>query len=199
MFVRQKESLLGMSYAEIQRVVYAVINKYYDKEGFIKLTDADKVELVWTIITHIYEQSAKFDPAKGKVIPWIWKLAKNKFIGYMEAETDFYKNHVFIGRSNSPLSETIKKVEDTFTNLTKAEMDAFETEVKLLDPDDQQILSLYINKVSEKEIAQKLGMNYNTVRQKIRRLKAHLAYSVRHRLSCSPDLDFSWEDVSAAA
>ena len=36
MFARQKETMLGMTFAEIQTLVFGVIKKYYDKKGKVK-------------------------------------------------------------------------------------------------------------------------------------------------------------------
>lgn len=69
MFARQKETLLGMTYAEIQSLVLGVIKKYYDKHN-----------VAWHIIGAIYEAAGSFDPARGLVKPWLWTVAKNELI-----------------------------------------------------------------------------------------------------------------------
>ena len=61
-------------------------------------------------------------------------------------------------------------------------MDALAAEIKALKADDQLILNLYLNRVAEKDIAVRLNMNYSTVRQKVRRIKAELALKVQARL-----------------
>ena len=147
MFARQKETLLGMTYAEIQSLVFGVIKRYYDKEGTIKLSNHDKHNVAWHIIGAIFEASASFDPARGAVKPWMWTVAKNELISYLKGEA----------------------------------------EIKALKADDQLILNLYLNRVAEKDIAVRLNMNYSTVRQKVRRIKAELALKVQARLKTGVD------------
>jgi DNA-directed RNA polymerase specialized sigma24 family protein len=76
---------------------------------------------------------------------------------------------------------------DESDTLTLAETDALAAEIKALKADDQLILNLYLNRVAEKDIAVRLNMNYSTVRQKVRRIKAELALKVQARLKTGVD------------
>lgn len=107
MFARFEKSLVGLSYAEIQKVVYAVINRTYDPNGIIKLSEKDKNDIVWEIIGHIFEQSEKFDPAMGKAVSWIWPVASNKFNDILDAKRDNILRHKSIDIPRSPLADSI--------------------------------------------------------------------------------------------
>ena len=187
MFARQKETLLGMTYAEIQSLVFGVIKRYYDKEGTIKLSNHDKHNVAWHIIGAIFEASASFDPARGAVKPWIWTVAKNELISYLKGEADFAQRSVTIDIPKSKAAARVESIMDEFDTLTLTEMDALAAEIKALKPDDQLILNLYLNRVAEKDIAVRLNMNYSTVRQKVRRIKAELALKVQARLKAGVD------------
>ena len=182
MFARQKETLLGMTYAEIQSLVFGVIKRYYDKEGTIKLSNHDKHNVAWHIIGAIFEASASFDPARGAVKPWMWTVAKNELISYLKGEADFVQRSVTIDIPKSKTAAYVAGIIDEFDTLTHTEMDALAAEIKALKADDQLILNLYLNRVAEKDIAVRLNMKYSTVRQKVRRIKAELALKVQARL-----------------
>lgn len=187
MFARQKETLLGMTYAEIQSLVFGVIKRYYDKEGTIKLSNHDKHNVAWHIIGAIFEASASFDPARGAVKPWMWTVAKNELISYLKGEADFAQRSVTIDIPKSKTAAYVAGIIDESDTLTLAEMDALAAEIKALKADDQLILNLYLNRVAEKDIAVRLNMKYSTVRQKVRRIKAELALKVQARLKTGVD------------
>ena len=171
-----------MTYAEIQTLVFGVIKKYYDKEGTIKLSNHDKHNVAWHIIGAIYEAAGSFDPARGQVKPWMWTVAKNELTSYLKGEADLALRSVTIDIPKSKAATHVQGIIDEFDTLTHVEMDALAAEIKALKADDQLILNLYLNRVAEKDIAVRLNMNYNTVRQKIRRIKADLAQKVQARL-----------------
>ena len=83
----------------------------------------------------------------------------------------------------SNLSNKIESIEDTYDNITQEEYDAMETEISLLGETERLLITLYRDNVKEKDIAKQTGINYNTVRQTIRRTKALLAERIMRRMA----------------
>ena len=121
MFARNQDNLLGLSYAEIQKEIFKVINKYYNPKSVVKLSFSDKEDLVWTLIGHIYEQSGKFDPAKGHAVSWMWSVAKNKLNDILKAKCRHIMRYTHIGESDSKESLKINEIEDESSYITQEE------------------------------------------------------------------------------
>ena len=199
MFARNQDNLLGLSYAEIQKEIFKVINKYYNPKSVVKLSFSDKEDLVWTLIGHIYEQSGKFDPAKGHAVSWMWSVAKNKLNDILKAKCRHIMRYTHIGESDSKESLKINEIVDESSYITQEELDTLDVEVSRLKPELQEILDLYLKGVSEKEIAAKLNMNYNTVRQTIKRIKETLRRRVNQSLLCCCPSNSEQEHTHMAA
>lgn len=181
MFANFQKDLLGMNFADIKRLMFGVIKNNYNPAGIIKLSERDKEDLVWYLIGRIFEKSSKFDPSKGNAACWMWAIAKNELVSYLQGEQNLVCMHSSIN-ANPSLMDAINEIIDESTFYTSKELDAVDAVISTLDKQDQLILNLYRQKVSEKEIAHMLGLNYNTVRQKVRRLKEELRRKVNAHL-----------------
>ena len=93
----------------------------------------------------------------------------------------------------------INAIEDESSYITQEELDTLDVEVSRLKPELQEILDLYLKGVSEKEIAAKLNMNYNTVRQTIKRIKETLRQRVNQSLLCCSPSHSEQEHTHMAA
>ena len=111
----------------------------------------------------------------------MWRVAQNECSSYLKKEQRRICSHISID-ANEYVADGLNSILDTFTNYTEEELDALDAEVSRLPHITQLILELYCDNVSEKDIALQLGMNYNTVRQTIRRTRDLLTYRVRERL-----------------
>lgn len=177
-----KETILGMPVAEIHKLALSVIRFNYDEKGVVKLSYYDRHNIAWDLVTSIYQKQGTYSPAKGDLAAWMRKVAKNDFSNILRSEIRSVVRNSSIDNPFSNLSNKIEAIEDTFDNLTEEEYNAMETEISLLGETERLLIDLYRNNVKEKDIAQQTGINYNTVRQTIRRTKALLAERVRQRL-----------------
>ena len=181
MFANCKDTLLDITYADIQRLMFGVIKSSYNPKGIVKFSEQDKCDLVCHLISCLFEKQETYKPELGKPAAWMWTIARNECMDYLAKEQKSICKHLSID-SNSKLYGKIKEQKDYADFYTEEELDALDAEVSRLSKVEQLILELYRSKVSEKEIALRLGMNYNTVRQTIRRLKILLAERVKYRL-----------------
>lgn len=181
MFTKSKDTLLGIPYARIQKLMFGVLNATYDARGVVKLTEDDKCEVVSHLICYLVENQSRFVPGNYEATTWMCKLAKNEFLHYLYYERKHIVDHYSI-ESNRDIADKVMDIEDVFTYYTEEELDALDAEISLLKEQDKHLIELYCHRVSEKDIAKLLNINYNNVRQKIRRIKIDLAERVRHRL-----------------
>lgn len=177
-----KETILGMPVAEIHKLALSVIRFNYDEKGVVKLSYHDMHNIAWDLVTSIYQKQGTYSPAKGDLAAWMRKVAKNDFSNILRSEIRSVVRNSSIDNPFSNLSNKIEAIEDTFDNLTEEEYNAMETEISLLGETERLLIDLYRNNVKEKDIAQQTGINYNTVRQTIRRTKALLAERVIRRM-----------------
>ena len=176
------ETILGMPAAEIHKLALSAIRFNYDHKRVVKLSSHEMHNIAWDLVTSIYEKQGLYSPAKGDLAAWIKKVAKNDFFNYLKAETRSVTRSSSIDNPYSNLGNKIESIEDTYDNITQEEYDAMETEISLLGETERLLITLYRDNVKEKDIAKQTCINYNTVRQTIRRTKALLAERVMKRL-----------------
>lgn len=175
-------TILGKPVADIIKLAHSVIKRHYDPKGIVKLSAYDKEDLSWQLAGAICEVQHTYNPSRGRLESWMWGVAKNELFDYLNDEQKRIITVSSIDKPNSRLARQLEDIEDTYDTLTREEYNALEAEISRLPAESRLIITLYRNKVSEKEIAQRLNLNYNTVRQKIRRIKNELAVKITSRL-----------------
>ncbi len=142
-------------------VLYKVINTY------CKDSD-DKKDLEQEILIHLWKSFESYN-SQYKISTWIYKIAMNVSIS-------FYRNNINRKSRTSPINESIFQVTDQTDN-----SESFDEERKFLydfinqlDSFNQEILILYLDNYSYKEIAEIVGITESNVGTKLNRIKNKL-------------------------
>lgn len=142
-------------------VLYKVINTY------CKDSD-DKKDLEQEIIIHLWKSFESYNN-QYKISTWIYKIAMNVSIS-------FYRNNINRKSRTSPISESIFQVADQIDNsiFVDEERKFLNDFINQLDEFNKEILVLYLDSFSYKEIAEIVGITESNVGTKINRIKNKL-------------------------
>lgn len=161
------ENLINKYSAYIARVVYRV------SQG--NLTAEDIEEISSDVFFKIWQSSHKINMDSDNLKAYLGTIARNKTIDTLRV-----KNKVF----EFPLDEIAISTDETpeKTLVAREELNAIKGEVSKFNNVDKEIFIrrfFYLEKV--KDIAQKLGLNPNTVSSKICRAKEKLEYAFSNK------------------
>lgn len=136
------------------------IEQLYDPIFFFIKKRINSKEDAEDLTQEVFYKLAKSDPTKiNNLTQWIYAISKN-------AVTDYYRKHKIITSEIEDLP-----VEESEDNMATEELSQCVVPfIKELPEEYHQLLTLSeIENLSQKEIAEKLDMNYVTVRSKIQR------------------------------
>lgn len=142
-------------------ILYKVINTY------CKDTD-DRKDLEQEIIIQLWKSFKSYN-SQYKISTWIYKIAMNVSIS-------FYRNNINRKSRTSPISESIFQVADPIDiSVSVDEERKFIYDfINQLDEFNKEILVLYLDNHSYKEISEIVGITESNVGTKINRIKNKL-------------------------
>ena len=140
-------------------VLYKVINTYCkDSE--------DRKDLEQEILIQLWKSFKSYN-SQYKISTWVYKIAMNVSIS-------FYRSNVNRKSKTSPISESIFQVANQVDNSFDEERKFLYDFINQLDDFNKEILILYLDEHSYKEIAEIVGITESNVGTKINRLKNKL-------------------------
>lgn len=155
-----KESLFNDIYASNKDKIYRICCFY--------IPDAeDRKDLFQEVLTNIWRGLDHFE-GRSKISTWIYRIAVNTSMAYFKKQSreinkkEFIAQEIELENTNHHKDneqETIKNLHRAIANLNKIE---------------KAIVSLMLEEVTQKEIAQILGFTENNIRVRIHRIKNRL-------------------------
>ena len=107
----------------------------------------------------LVEKLGTFDGVRGQVLPWALSIARNELIDAARAQ-----------KPQGELPELVDAATPLSRFLESEELDALRAELRRLDPETRELLSLrFGEELSHKEIAQLTGLSHDAVRQRLSR------------------------------
>lgn len=155
-----KEQLFNTIYIDNKNKIYRICCFYIQDEE-------ERKDLFQEILTNVWRGLEHFE-GRSKISTWIYRIAVNTSMAYFkkqfkendkrdEVEKELsYETHEL---SNESEQESIKRLHQAISGLNKLE---------------KAIVSLMLEEVSQKEIAEVLGYSENNIRVKIHRIKNKL-------------------------
>ncbi len=142
-------------------VLYKVINTY------CKDSD-DRKDLEQEILIQLWKSFESYN-SQYKISTWIYKIAMNVSIS-------FYRNNINRKSRTSPISESIFQVADQIEISVSADEERkfLYDFINQLDEFNKEILVLYLDNHSYKEISEIVGITESNVGTKINRIKNKL-------------------------
>jgi RNA polymerase sigma factor (sigma-70 family) len=142
-------------------ILYKVINTY------CKDTE-DRKDLEQEILIHLWKSVESYNN-QYKMSTWIYKIAMNVSIS-------FYRSNINRKSMTSPISESIYQVADQIDNSVSVDEERkfLNDFINQLDEFNKEILVLYLDNLSYKEIAEIVGITESNVGTKISRIKNKL-------------------------
>lgn len=142
-------------------VLYKVINTYCKNPE-------DRKDLEQEILIQLWKSFESYK-SQYKISTWIYKIAMNVSIS-------FYRNNINRKSRTSSISESIFQVADQIDNsvYVDEERKFLNDFINQLDEFNKEILVLYLDNLSYKEIAEIVGITESNVGTKINRIKNKL-------------------------
>ena len=148
-----------------KRILYKVINIYCQDKN-------DRSDLEQEIVIQLWKSFKSYND-NYKYSTWIYKIAMNVSISY-------FRSNIHRKINTSPINESIFQEIDNDDNTDEIDvkrkfLDDF---MRQLDKFNKQILILYLEEYSYKEIAGIVGISETNVATKISRLKKKIQESI---------------------
>ena len=140
-------------------ILYKVINTYCkDSE--------DRKDLEQEILIQLWKSFESYN-SQYKISTWVYKIAMNVSIS-------FYRSNINRKSKTSPISESVFQIAGQVNNSFDEERKFLYDFINRLDDFNKEILILYLDNHSYKEIAEIVGISESNVGTKINRIKNKL-------------------------
>ena len=156
----KKEELFNDIYSENKDKIYRICCFYIRDED-------NRKDLFQEILTNIWRGLDRFEE-RSKISTWIYRISVNTSMAF------FKKQKRFINK-NEIVHQEIKQESKELSNENEQEsIDRLHQAISNLNKMEKAIVSLMLQEVSQKEIANILGFTENNIRVKIHRIKQRL-------------------------
>lgn len=119
-------------------------------------------EVTSDVFYHVARSYATFDPQRGTLDNWVFRIARNSLYSFFRKQRDTV--------DLDAVAEGVVSYEQTFDDPLEDREQLVRSMLSLLDDGDREIIYLkFWEELSNKEIAQQLGMNASTVSTRVNR------------------------------
>ncbi|MGE5313172.1 MAG: RNA polymerase sigma factor [Acidobacteriota bacterium] len=134
--------------------------------------DADRrADVYQQVLIHIWEHLDVFK-GQAQVGTWIYRICVNTCL--MELRSERKRKQVFVSGTDSAEASLMNYASPASSADTNEELEALYERINELPAGDRTILSLYLEDLSTKEMAEVLDLSESNVRVKIHRIKKTL-------------------------
>jgi len=157
----------GHDDADLAALYDATARRLYALAMRITHEAAGAEEVLGDVYLQVWQQAGRYDPARGKVMPWLCTICRSRALDYLRrreqhAGSDELAGHLEAAESNEgdPL--------DALAGLERGSL--LRAELQKLDATQRQLLALaFFRDMSHQEIAKHTGMPLGTVKTVLRR------------------------------
>ncbi len=158
--VKETEVIFLKVLEDNKGIIYKVANSYC-KNG------EDRKDLVQEIIIQLWRSFGKYDK-QYKLSTWIYRIALNVSIS-------FYRKEKRRDTVSQPISESIiSMTENDETDEINNDLNLLQKFISELNELDRSLILLYLDGISQKEMAKILGLTETNVATKVSRIKIKL-------------------------
>ncbi len=149
-------------------------DEYYSRifnYAYYKTLDyATADEVTSDVFYHVARSYATFDPQRGTLDNWVFRIARNSLYSFFRKQRDTV--------SIDAVAEAAVSYEQTFDDPLEDQGKMVREMLAMLDDNDREIIYLkFWEELSNKEIAQRLGMNASTVSTRVNRATTRIRKS----------------------
>ena len=147
----QKQDKFLHTIYEHQALIRKICNIYRDQKE-------DKEDLFQEITYQLWKSFPKF-MGKSKITTWMYRIALNT------AMASFRKGSITISESKFPLEKPIEEKEENF------QRNQLFAAIRKLDEGEKAIISLYLEGMTNTEMAEIIGISKNNISVRLNRIK----------------------------
>jgi len=123
------------------------------------------------VLIHIWESLRKFE-GKSRISTWIYRVTVNTCLGYLRSENR--RNGIFARSTQVDQSNIPEQVSTEESNRMEKEIQELYRCINQLGQLEKTLVSLYLEDVTTKEMADIVGISEANVRVKLHRIKKSL-------------------------
>ena len=146
-------------------------DKIYRICCYYVLNEEDRKDLFQEVLTHIYRGLHTFK-AKSTLSTWIYRVTVNSCLGYLNKEKRRKRLYSALSIYNNAQTNDNTQIEKMLVK--KEKIQHLYESINRLSFINRSIISLVLEDVSHKEIAEVLGISEENIRVKIHRIKKTL-------------------------
>ena len=165
---RRDPDAMSDLYDRYSRIVYSVILRVVRNASVAE-------ELAQETFLRAWNRAGDFDAARGKLVPWLLTIARNRAIDYLRSTAGQQQSNTFELLSSERFTLFVK-TEDRMLDLEQARR--IRAAFSQLNKNQREVLELaYFEGLSQSEMAEKLGQPLGTIKTWVRTALTNLRES----------------------
>ncbi len=165
---RRDPDAMSDLYDRYSRIVYSVILRVVRNASVAE-------ELAQETFLRAWNRAGDFDAARGKLVPWLLTIARNRAIDYLRSTAGQQQSNTFELLSSERVTLFVK-TEDRMLDLEQARR--IRAAFSQLNKNQREVLELaYFEGLSQSEMAEKLGQPLGTIKTWVRTALTNLRES----------------------